>query len=149
MEGPVKLRPLAADDIETVLAILARSAEASQWSRADCEFAARGPGQGWVVEAESGVVGFLMARCVAGEIEILNLAVSPEARRRGAARSLVAEALSWGKSSGARKAFLEVRESNHAAIRLYESLGFVTSGSRARYYANPTEDGLILTRSLE
>lgn len=145
----MKLRPLAAADIEVVLAILARSPEAARWSRADCERAARGPGRSWVVEEGSGVVGFLVARCVADELEILNLAVSPEARRQGVARSLVAEALSWGKTSGARRAFLEVRESNDAAIRLYESLGFVISGNRARYYANPIEDGLLLTRALK
>ncbi len=149
MEGAVTLRPLAPGDVEAVVAILARSPEAAQWSGADCERAARGQGRGWVEENGGGVVGFVVARCAVDEIEILNLAVAPEARRKGVARRLVGEALAWGKSSGARRAFLEVRESNRAAIRLYESLGFIAAGRRPRYYANPVEDGLLLAHDLE
>lgn len=139
-------RPLAPGDVEAVVAILAGSPEAAQWSRADCERAARG--QGWV-EENGGIVGFIFARRAVDEIEILNLAVAPEARRKGVARRLVGEALAWGKSLGARRAFLEVRESNRGAIRLYESLGFVAAGRRPRYYANPVEDGLLLARGLK
>ena len=143
------LRPLGPGDVEAIAAILAGSPEAAQWPRAECERAARGQGPGWVEENGGGIVGFLVARRAADEIEILNLAVAPEARRKGVARRLVGEALVWGKSSGARRAFLEVRESNRAAIRLYESLGFVGAGRRARYYANPVEDGLLLAQDLE
>ncbi len=145
----MKLRTLAPGDIEDVLAILARSPEAAQWLRADCERMALGSGRGWVAEDGGAVVGFVVARCAANEIEILNLAIAPEARRRGVARLLVAEAIAWGESCGAVKAFLEVRESNSAAIRLYESLGFAEAGRRARYYVDPIEDGLMLACRLK
>lgn len=79
-----------------------------------------------------------------GELEILNLAVEPTARRRGCGRRLLLLALQAGRKMGMQKAILEVREGNGAAIALYRGGGFVQVGRRRRYYADTGEDALVL-----
>lgn len=83
--------------------------------------------------------GFLMGRAVAGEAELLTLAVDPAARRTGTGRALVARFLDEARARGGETAFLEVSAENDAAIALYDSAGFVTAGRRRGYYA--TSDG--------
>jgi ribosomal-protein-alanine N-acetyltransferase len=108
--------------------ILDRSPEAAQWLPEGCE----------LITAEP--VGFLAYRKVAeGEYEILNLAVDPAARRQGVGRRLVEAAIALGG-----RWFLEVRESNIAARRLYDECGFRPAGRRPRYYSNPPEDAIVL-----
>ena len=97
------------------------------------------------------VAGFLVTREVApGEREILNLAVDPAERRTGIARGLVQNALARGQAEDALKRvrgawFLEVRASNAAAIRLYESAGFHARRIAAQnYYYEPAEDAIVM-----
>ena len=140
----MKVRQLAPGDLDAVLSIQARSPEAAQWLRADYQRATRGDFAGWVATSEAGVVGFLIARLLADEMEILNLAVVSEARRQGAGSLLLNEALAWGRRVGARQAFLEVRESNGRAVEFYRRHGFAENGRRPRYYTDPVEDALVL-----
>jgi ribosomal-protein-alanine N-acetyltransferase len=140
----VKVRQLAAADLDAVVSIQARSPEAARWLRADYQRAIGRDFAGWVAESEAGVVGFLIARRVTDEMEILNLAVAVEARHRGVGSLLLKEALAWGQHAGARRAFLEVRESNGGAIEFYRRHGFAEAGRRARYYTDPIEDALVL-----
>lgn len=79
----------------------------------------------------------------AGEMEILNLAVQPEMRRRGFGRRVLTMALQVARKMGMEKASLEVRCSNSAAIALYESMGFVPQGRRRNYYPDNGEDAII------
>jgi ribosomal-protein-alanine N-acetyltransferase len=81
-------------------------------------------------------------------MEILNLAVEPGGRRRGAGSSLLKEALRWGRARRAGKAHLEVRASNLAALKFYEHNGFASAGRRPRYYSAPIEDALLLSAPL-
>ena len=90
--------------------------------------------------------GFVLARAVADEAEILTLAVHPEARRQGIGRDLVATALAEAARRGARTAFLEVAAGNTAARALYAALGFTVLGCRRRYYASG-DDAVLLGRS--
>ncbi|MBD5647859.1 MAG: GNAT family N-acetyltransferase [Desulfovibrio sp.] len=83
-----------------------------------------------------------------GELEILNLAVEPAARRRGCGRRLLLLALQAGRKMGMQKALLEVREHNGAALALYRACGFALAGRRRRYYADTGEDALVLERPL-
>lgn len=95
--------------------------------------------------------GFLLLRVVADEAEILTLAVDPEARRRGIARALVAEAALAATSTGAVRLFLEVAEDNAAARGLYRAAGFAQAGRRRGYYARsggPAVDALVLALEL-
>ena len=75
------------------------------------------------------------------EREILNLAVSPSARRKGVALRLLEHELDRGKGSW----FLEVRESNRTAIALYESVGFRPVGRRKEYYNDSHEAGIVMS----
>jgi ribosomal-protein-alanine acetyltransferase len=139
------IRRMSSKDAAHAATILKESPEASPWSVRDIlEFA--GIGMGWVAELEGRVCGFLIGRAVADEFEILNMAVEQAHRRRGIANQLVKVAIEWSGSAGARTAHLEVRASNSAALSLYGRNGFVPSGRRARYYQNPVEDAILLTR---
>ena len=94
--------------------------------------------------------GFLMAQVVAGEAELLTLAVDPGARRQGIGRALVAGFLAEAKARGAESAFLEVAEGNAAARALYEGQGFSETGRRRGYYrgAGRVEDAILMGISL-
>jgi len=72
--------------------------------------------------------------------ELLNLAVAPEYRRRGIARGLIHEMFVLRRGS----IFLEVRESNHAARSLYQSMGFREIHIRPKYYDKPRESGIVM-----
>lgn len=106
---------------------------------------------GLVAEAnrpEMRLAGYVFARAIAGEAEILNLAVLPEDRKRGVGDGLLAAALVRLTERGTGSVFLEVRESNSAALRLYESRGFRPVGMRADYYERPREHALVLRLDL-
>lgn len=96
-------------------------------------------------EADSGrLVGFLTARQVLDEAELLNMAVDPACQRLGIGRALLHEALRRLASMGAQKLYLEVRSSNQAALGLYYSEGFKLQSIRRSYYSNPREDACVL-----
>lgn len=101
-----------------------------------------------VAELGAVVAGYLMVRISGEEGEILNLAVLPEYRRQGIARELLKQGLQTLVSAGVREAYLEVRESNQAAITLYGAKGFRPVGLRPHYYRKPAEDALVLRAPL-
>lgn len=86
-------------------------------------------------------------QCVGEQSDLLILAVLPEHRRRGVGATLLKRLLSGAKRRGAEKIFLEVRESNAAAQRLYEANGFQTIGLRKKYYPDG-ENALIMAKKL-
>ena len=95
--------------------------------------------------------GFLIARAVAGEAELLTLAVAPEARRQGIAARLLAGFLAAARARAADTAFLEVAADNAAAIALYQAGGFARTGLRRAYYPRsgaPALDALVMARPL-
>ena len=98
-----------------------------------------------------GDAGFVLGRAVAGEAELLTIAVTPEARRLGLGRKLVGRFVYQARLRGADSAFLEVAEDNTAARRLYLASGFAEAGRRRGYYQTPDGqalDALVLVRSL-
>jgi [ribosomal protein S18]-alanine N-acetyltransferase len=94
--------------------------------------------------------GFILLRAMAGEAEVLTLAVSPVRRRQGLGRALVSAGLQAARTAGAEAAFLEVAADNEAAIALYEDAGFRRVGLRRGYYSRPggAIDALVLRRDL-
>lgn len=78
--------------------------------------------------------GFSLTRRVIDEAELMLVAVLPGERGRGLGRRLVEGSMHKARQRGARRIFLEVRDGNEAAIRLYESLGFSEAGRRQNYY---------------
>lgn len=97
-----------------------------------------------LLEEEGEILAQIGVRYLVDELHVTTLAVRPEHRRRGYAHVLLEAAL--GAFTEARRVHLEVRPSNVPARSLYESLGFVTTGRRRRYYGD--EDALLMTRYL-
>ncbi len=103
----------------------------------------------WIVTGDDAELkGFLVARLVAGEAELLNVVVAMDARRMGIGRALMKHWIDKMKEEGAQKLFLEVRVSNKAAITLYRGFGFTDVGKRKAYYQPDLEDALVMARSL-
>jgi ribosomal-protein-alanine N-acetyltransferase len=94
--------------------------------------------------------GFILCRAIAGEAEILTLAVKPDARRQGLGRTLVEAAAIVAAQGGAEAFFLEVASDNAAAIALYDAAGFERAGARRGYYQRPDGpvDALVMRRAL-
>ncbi len=117
------------------------------WSVEEFTAMLAAPGILLVTEPE----GFLIGRALAGEAEILTLAVAPAARRAGVAARLLTAFLERAAGAGAARAFLEVAERNAPARALYARAGFVETGRRPRYYRHPDgsrSDALVLARAL-
>jgi len=94
--------------------------------------------------------GFILCRSIAGEAEILTIAVDPAARRRGWGASLVEIAAGIAAETGSEAMFLEVATDNLAAIALYQTTGFAQVGLRKGYYPHPdgAKDALVMRRAL-
>lgn len=136
-------------DLPSVSQIATASAEASQWSpESYSELAADARGLLLVAECGPGVSGFLAARLAADESEILNVAVRADMRRSGIASALLKAALKRLRHEGGTAVFLEVRESNAAAIALYKKFGFSAETRRKGYYRDPAEDALCMMKKL-
>jgi ribosomal-protein-alanine N-acetyltransferase len=101
-----------------------------------------------VREGENHACGFLVAQSNGPEWELENIAVLPQFRSRGLGRELLNDLLAAARQQGAERIFLEVRESNDAAIRLYQATGFQLLSRRHAYYLNPPEDALIMVHTL-
>ena len=82
-------------------------------------------------------------RTLASECEIENIVVDAKWQRRGLGRKLLSELMNQIQQAGCGDVFLEVRESNLPARRLYETGGFLEVGRRAKYYSQPQEDAVI------
>ena len=101
----------------------------------------------WLVCVEKDrVLGYVGSQTVLGETDMMNVAVSPDARRRGIGEKLILELVERLRERDSHCLTLEVRASNAPAIALYEKLGFTQVGRRPNYYRNPKEDALILRK---
>ena len=142
----MSIRPATVADIPVLMALERHAATAAHWSAEQYEAAFAGESPSRLVlllEDEAGVLGFIVGRALDKDWEIENIAVAASARRRGFGARLLAEFLALAQSRGAEKIFLEVRESNVEARRLYEKSDFVESGRRGLYYREPEEDAII------
>ncbi len=117
------------------------------WGTRQCGDRSPGPGgDKKSAQAELGgktLVGFLVARHVSGEWELENIVVAPEFRGRGLGSQLLRALVARVREVESRAVFLEVRESNAAARKLYQKAGFREAGRRRRYYADPAEDAVL------
>lgn len=94
------------------------------------------------------VVGYLMISVVCGEAEIMQIAVKRQFLRKGIASELMDECFEYLEKEGVDSIFLEVRVSNIPALSFYEKRGFAAAGIRKKYYCDPVEDGIIMSRKL-
>ena len=113
------------------------------WTRADLEAQLTLETSHFVVATvDEKVVGYMGLQVFCGEGYVTNIAVLPEYRRQGIAKMLIEKQLQNEMSF----ITLEVRESNLPAVRLYESCGFENVGIRPKFYSNPTENAIIMTK---
>jgi len=148
MAAPCLIRLAQADDL-AVMAAIEHAVFTDPWSLAALGATLEGVAtEVLVAEVDGGVVGYVVAQVALDEAEILNLAVAPGQRRRGIATALVLHAIERAVAHGAARVFLDVRESNEAARRLYAGLGFEPVARRRGYYRRPREDALVLMREI-
>jgi ribosomal-protein-alanine N-acetyltransferase len=98
---------------------------------------------------ENKVAGYASLYCAIDEMQIGNLAVSPDYHQRGIGTKIVEHIISLAIDMKMRLIVLEVRESNAAACKLYSKFGFKEAGRRKYYYRKPVEDALILIKGIE
>ena len=140
MDDHSRVRPAWPADAP-VLAALERRCFSDPWSAGSFRDAlSTDLSFGLVAESGGEIAGYLIGRVIVGTGEILNLAVAPSQRRRGVARALLSSLLSERHATF----FLEVRESNAAALAFYASAGFRLITKRSQYYCDPVEAAIVM-----
>ena len=142
----MQIRLAVSADIPRLMGLAKQVTTAPHWSREQYETALSGVPASRVVlvaEEEAGLQGFIVGKSLDEEWEIENIVVAAAVQRRGLGTRLLREFLDLARSKGADRIFLEVRESNLVARRLYENWAFVENGRRKRYYREPEEDAIV------
>ena len=137
--SPLSLRRATVADCESLSEIHAGSFSRG-WSPSEFESLLVQPGTHALIAHSRGILGkksaagFILYRLAADEAEILTVAVARAARRRGVGRALLDDALRHAYRAGAVRMFLEVEDTNRAAIALYRRTEFHEAGRREGYY---------------
>lgn len=142
-------RPMTEADVESVLNI-EFAAFSHPWTRGIFLDCVRSGNECWLIYLGEQQVGHGVLSAAGDEAHLLNLTVKPESQSNGLGGKLLAHLMARASDRGAETAFLEVRESNHSAIRLYERFGFNEIGRRRGYYpaVGGREDALVMAYSL-
>lgn len=148
----MRLEPVGAEAAERLAALHATAFD-HPWSAADLRSALEIAGTFALatLDETGAATGFILARALAGEGEILTLAVAPDRRRAGLGRVLVEAAANLCAAAGAEDLFLEVAQDNDAARALYLRCGFAFAGLRKGYYRRngaAAVDALMMRRTL-
>jgi len=129
------------------VAALERVCFCDPWSINSIRYELTNPLSYWLIaESDGQLVGYVGSQSVIDEADIMNIAVSPDFRRKGIAREMINRLIEVLKTKQVHSLTLEVRVSNAGAIALYSQLGFQQVGLRPGYYRNPKEDALILRK---
>jgi len=146
---PVMIRPLTIARIEEVLPI-ERVSFSDPWSREmfRSELMVGGGTYARLAERDGILIGYLCAVLVADEAHVGNLAVDPRERRQGVAQALLDDLFETARERRIRRVTLEVRESNQNARKFYYKNDFIDIAIRKNYYRNPTEDAIVMLRTL-
>jgi len=141
----MQIGPAGPPDLDAIMRIEARSFTAP-WTRRMYEIELNENPFARTLAARDGaaLIGYVCAWVVFEELRLMTLAVSPERRRAGIASALVRAILAQGRDEGTRRAVLEVRAGNTAAIALYEQHGFRRHAIRHSYYSEPVEDAVLM-----
>jgi len=100
-------------------------------------------------KVDNRVVGYANFYVIGSEVQVLNIAVDPDSRKKGYAAGLLGYAIGVLSADKVEDFFLEVRVSNTDAIRLYEGFGFIKVGVRKKYYTETNEDALVMHLKVE
>jgi len=137
------IRSATPKDVQAMADLEASEPMGSQWTAAQIgEDLKKNDAIVLISEIDNQINGHAVAWAIAGELEIMTLAVSPTSRRMGLGMKLLQALLAAQKH---RNAFLELRESNQPALALYLRAGFEIVGRRKNYYRDG-EDALIMRR---
>lgn len=145
-----RIRRMVAADVSRAMAVAESLSRAPRWPRAVYETALNPQTTPERIallaeDAATGTLkGFAMARLTPPEAELETVVVAAEFQRRGVARQLCSALAVELREQGIREIVLEVRVSNGPAQSLYRSLGFRETDGRARYYADPVEDAVVM-----
>ena len=144
-----KLRWAEFDDA-TLITLLDEKMQLTDWRIGQYEDCCETPKTVMLAEIDDELCGYLATSRVLDETTILAMAVAPWARRNGLATDLITGAARYWRKLGQQRCLLEVRESNEAARRLYQGLGFVEDGVRKDYYPASTgrEDAILMSLDL-
>jgi ribosomal-protein-alanine N-acetyltransferase len=144
----MQFRPMTTADLDEIMAI-ERRAYRFPWSQGfflqELQVACA---RSIIAELDGRIVGYVLYWLLPETIDIHNLATHTDHRRHGVARRLLNRVLAYARDQSISRVTLEVRKSNLAAQKLYESMGFVTTGLRKGYYSDDGEDALAMTLEL-
>lgn len=102
----------------------------------------------WTAVTDGRPMGYILYWVLDGEVDLLNLAVHPEQRRKGLGRILVNHMVEEAAMMKVESLWLEVRVSNYVAISLYREFGFERAGLRRNYYDDTDEDAIVMCLTL-
>lgn len=138
------IEPMTVDDISQV-AEIERQIFSIPWSEKAFKDSMESGNTIYIVAKEdNNVAGYAGMYLSFEEGNITNVAVNPSGRRKGIGEKIVRDILNRAYEKGVRDVFLEVRETNSAAIALYEKIGFKEEGIRKNFYEKPKENALIM-----
>lgn len=144
----MQIRRMTVEDCEQVAEIEAVSFS-MPWSLQAFKETVSLPGYRYLVAEEDGrILGYCGFLCVLEEAEIPNVCVSAEVRGRGIGKALMTALEQEAKTVGASVLYLEVRQSNVPARKLYSSAGFEEIGLRKNFYEQPKEDAILMSKTL-
>ena len=144
------VRRARTDDLPSIFEIELASLTAAHWTKSQYEQILTGEERLFLVAEESSrILGYLVVSTQTSEWELENIAVAPDARRRGVGRALMNALLQHAQKAGATEIRQEIRRSNLAAQQLGRSVGFRQQGLRRDYYRVPQEDALLFNYLLD
>ncbi len=147
--APATVRAMRPADLDAVMLIERRSFTAP-WEESTFRGLMRRPSAALLVaEFEEELAGYSVMWFAADEGELGDIAVTPERRGTGVGRLLLRESIAVAVSRGTRALYLEVRETNEVARRLYATFGFAVVGVRKLYYTEPVEDAIVMKLALQ
>jgi [ribosomal protein S18]-alanine N-acetyltransferase len=144
------IRPMVVADLDRVLAVAESMSDAPHWPRSaylkalDPTATPRRIALVATDPTTAEISGFAIASQLSPQAELETIAVAADTRRRGLGRRLFGALVGELRRDGINQLDLEVRASNASAIAFYGSLGFVETGRRPRYYADPIEDAVLM-----
>ena len=140
------IRKMTMDDLEQVVAIdqisfsLPWPARSFRFEVTDNEAS-----RCWVADLDGRIIAMLVGWFIVDELHVATIATHPDFRGQGCGKSILLHALLAAKEEGAIKSFLEVRESNEVAQKMYRDFGFVEDARRAGYYKDNGEDAILMS----
>ncbi len=145
----VILRKMTSEDLEEVISIDQVSFSLPWPPRSfQYELTDNPASRCWVAELDGHVMGMLVGWLIVDEIHIATIATHPDFRGRGIGKKLLSFALEAAMDEGAISTFLEVRESNTAALEMYRKFGYVEDGRREGYYKDNAEAAILMSAPL-